>query len=708
MTEASDYSEAFCYIPMLKPYICFMKFRIGLLVVALSFGILSYGQKDSSTVNLDPVIVTGNKLSQLRSEAPIAISIISPKIIQQTQAPRIDYLLNKVSGVYMPSIGGEQHMMSIRQPISLKGLYLYLEDGLPIRTSGLFSSNALIEINTSNIHSIEIIKGPASALYGAEAIGGIINILSEKPTIKKADISTSFNSTGLKKIEFKYLMPTPKGGWNINASWTDQKNGLLDYSNFNKKALSIRKDFMFTSKLSGYQSLQYIHYYTQMTGSVDSIHFANRDFTSLQSFTFRKIDLLRWRQNLEYTLGKQSKIVANIMYRGNTMDQNPTYSIASTNIATKFKGQINSNHFDALVLDVQNQYSFKKINAKLILGLYADITKQKLLASHIDITKDLVLNKYTSYSLKNPDSIITNYTTNIYNKAFYVNFLGKLGKGLNYNASLRYDHFEYQYKNAISNGTPSSNNIFTNYSPKLGLTYNKNNIGAYINYSQGFVPPQITEIYNAIRVPYLLPQSFVNYEIGGWARFNKIQTELSLYQLNGTNEIVSVRQPDGVNLNQNTGSTKHIGIEYKIIYTINALLELSMNATNAKHQYQQTILKGVDISGKEMSAAPHFWGNTQLQFNWSKQLNSSIEWQHQSSYFMDEINQTKYPGFNLIHLRTNYTIQKHSFWIQLLNATNTYYSTMATKNFSVKGNAAYSYYIGEPRSIQIGWKYQLF
>jgi outer membrane cobalamin receptor len=171
-----------------------MKFRIGLLVVALSFGIHSFGQKDSSAILLDPVIVTGNKLSQLRSEAPIAISIISPKIIQQTQAPRIDYLLNKVSGVYMPSIGGEQHMMSIRQPISLKGLYLYLEDGLPIRTSGLFSSNALIEINTSNIHSIEIIKGPASALYGAEAIGGIINILSEKPTIKKADISASFNS----------------------------------------------------------------------------------------------------------------------------------------------------------------------------------------------------------------------------------------------------------------------------------------------------------------------------------------------------------------------------------------------------------------------------------------------------------------------------------------------------------------------------------
>jgi outer membrane cobalamin receptor len=686
-----------------------MKCRIALLSLAVCMSTLGWGQqKDSISQTLDPVIVSGNKLSQLRSEAPIAISILSPKTIEAAKASRVDYLLNKVSGVYMPTIGGEQHMMSIRQPISLKGLYLYLEDGLPIRTSGLFSSNALIEINTSNIHSIEVIKGPASALYGAEAIGGVINILSEKPTLKKSSISSFINSTGLKKMEFKYLLPTPKGGWNINASWTDQKNGILEYSDFNKNALSIRKDFIFNKKLSGYQTLQYMHYYTQMIGSVDSIRFVNKDFSSLQSFTFRKIDLIRWRQNFEYAFNQHSKWLMNIMYRGNTMDQNPTYSIASTNIATKFKGQINSNRFDALVLDLQNQYTIQPIQAKFILGAYADLTKQKLQASFIDIYKNLSLNKYTSYTLKNPDSIITNYSTNIYNKALYGNFIGKIGNGLNYNASLRYDQFEYQYNNALTTGTPSSNNIFTNWSPKIGFTYNKQYAGAYLNYSQGFVPPQITEIYNAIRVPFLLPQSFVNYEIGGWLKLKKLQAEISIYQLNGTNEIISVRQPDGVNLNQNTGATTHYGIEYKFVYPMNELVELTLNATNAIHEYRNTILKGVDISGKQMSAAPSFWGNAQIQFNWSKNFNSSLEWQHQSSYFMDEINQTKYPGFDLVNFRTNYTIKKHSFWLHILNATNTYYSTMATRNFSVKGNAAYSYYIGEPRSIVIGWKYDLF
>ena len=375
----------------------------------MGFCILGQSQdQDSAFKPLSTVIVTGNKLLQKRTEAPIAISIISHQTIEKANASRIDFLLNKVSGVYMPSIGGEQHMMSIRQPISLKGLYLYLEDGLPIRTSGLFSSNALIEINTSNIHTIELIKGPASALYGAEAIGGVVNFISTPvPTKQLASISSQINSTGLKKLELQYGTPNPKGGWMISATVTDQRNGILEYSDFNKNAISIKKDFKFSKKLSGYQTLQYIHYYTQMTGSVDSIHFVNKDFSSLQSFTFRKLDILRWRQHFKQEWNSNSTTQFNILYRNNTMDQNPTYSIASTAKSNKFKGQINSNHFDAFVFDLQQQWNIPYLKSKIIVGGYWDITKQDLIANYIDILKDTILNKYTSYTRKNPDSLLT-------------------------------------------------------------------------------------------------------------------------------------------------------------------------------------------------------------------------------------------------------------------------------------------------------------
>lgn len=683
-----------------------IKMRLYLFLFLITY-YHSYAQ-DTSYKNLSPVIVSANKLKEKRSQAPIAISILSSKLIEETKAQRIDALLNKVSGVYMPTIGGEQHMMSIRQPISLKGLYLYLEDGMPIRTSGLFSNNALIELNTSNINTVEIIKGPASALYGAEAIGGVINFLTQPtPTKNSFDITTQINNTGFKKVDLSGGVPRLKGGWGINASLINQNNGATEYSDYNKKAISIKRQFFLNKKLSGYQTLNYIDYYTQMTGSLDSIKFFQKNFSSQQTFTFRKITALRLRQNLQYDWNTNASTTINLMYRNNIMDQNPTYSIASTSNPTKFKGQINSNQFDAYVLDMQHHWNFKNIKSKLLLGGYWDFTPQNLIAHYIDIFKDTAIGKYTSYTYPTKDSLVTSYETTLNNKAIYVNYIFDLNKFVRINGSIRYDDFKYIFNNLLPNGTPSANNHFTNWTPKLGINFNKNHHGVFANYSEGFVPPQITEIYNAIRVPFLLPQKFKNFELGSWYQTKNIYAELSIYQLNGTNEIISVRQSDGVNLNQNSGATKHVGIEYQLKYQFNPYWEFVINGTNTKHTYINTSIKGTDVSGNEMNAAPHNFTNLGATWKPNTKWRLALEALHQSKYFMDETNTTSYSGFDVINMRIGYTLTKSELWLNILNLANTYYSTMATKNFSVKGSSAYSYYLGDPRSITIGWKWHI-
>ena len=684
-----------------------MKFSFGILFILITICSTKTNGQDSSANQLNTVVVSANKISEKRITAPIAMSVISSKTINALKSNRIDYLLNTVSGVYMPTIGNEQHMMSIRQPISLKGLYLYLEDGMPIRTSGLFSNNALIEINSSNIQSIEIIKGPASALYGAEAIGGVVNIISQQaPTQKLLNFSNQINSLGLIKSDVNFGFPSKKGGWLINANYGAQNNGPIDYSDFSKKSVSLRHDFN-NNKFKGYQTINYINYFAQMTGSVDSIHFVSRDFNSLQTFTYRKLSAFRFRQNLSYQWNNSNTTIFNFMYRDNAMDQNPTYSIGSTSNPTSFKGQTNRNVFNAFVFDVQHLIQIKSLNSKLILGFSEDNTRQNLKANFINIFKDTAIGKFTKFSYPAIDSLLTNYQTKINNQALYLNFISKIGKHFNSNLALRYDQFEYLFQNKLKTGTPSSNNNFSSVTPKLGITYNKKMFGAYLNYSQGFVPPQITEIYNAIRVPYLLPQTFKNQELGGWLKHKNWFLEMSIYQLNGENEIISVRQPDGVNLNQNSGSTQHTGIEYQIQYQPLNILSFNWNGTYAKHKYVQTVIKGTDVSGKEMNAAPNFWSNLNSTLKLNENINALLEWQHQSAYFMDETNATKYPGFDVLNVRINLKHKKMEYWLHILNATNTYYSTMATKNFSVKGNAAYSYYIGEPRSIAIGCKWSL-
>lgn len=103
---------------------------------------------------LSEVIVSANRELQPRSEAPIAIHTISKTTINDTKATRLDLLLNKVPGVFMVDLGNEQHAMSIRQPMGYSNMYLYLQDGVPIRTVGDFNHNALIEINQAAIERL--------------------------------------------------------------------------------------------------------------------------------------------------------------------------------------------------------------------------------------------------------------------------------------------------------------------------------------------------------------------------------------------------------------------------------------------------------------------------------------------------------------------------------------------------------------------------
>ncbi|WP_315814725.1 TonB-dependent receptor [Paraflavitalea speifideaquila] len=134
-------------------------------------------QSNNST--MQEVVISANRDVARRSQAPVAINTLTAKIIQDTRPITVDQVLNKVSGVYMVNLGNEQHSMSIRQPMTTKSLFLYLEDGIPIRTAGLFNHNALLEMNMAAVRNIEVIKGPSSSLYGSEAIGGVVNFITK-------------------------------------------------------------------------------------------------------------------------------------------------------------------------------------------------------------------------------------------------------------------------------------------------------------------------------------------------------------------------------------------------------------------------------------------------------------------------------------------------------------------------------------------------
>ncbi|RTZ02192.1 TonB-dependent receptor [Flavobacterium sp. RSP49] len=170
---------------------------------------ISIKKNDSILVNfelyntdnqLNEVVVSGTLKPVRRLESPVPVEVYSPTFFKKNPTASIYEALQNVNGV-RPQLNcgvcntGDIHINGLEGPYTL-----VLIDGMPI-VSSLSTVYGLSGIPNSLVERIEIVKGPASSLYGSEAVGGLINIITKNPTkapLFSADIfSTSWLETNV-------------------------------------------------------------------------------------------------------------------------------------------------------------------------------------------------------------------------------------------------------------------------------------------------------------------------------------------------------------------------------------------------------------------------------------------------------------------------------------------------------------------------------
>jgi outer membrane receptor for ferrienterochelin and colicins len=155
--------------------------------------LLNFELKES-TSSLNEVVISGTMKEISKPESPVPVEVYTAKFFQSNPTPTIFDALQNVNGV-RPQINcnvcntGDVHINGLEGPYTM-----VLIDGMPI-VSGLATVYGLNGIPQSLVERVEIVKGPASSLYGSEAVGGLINIITKKPTLAPLFSADAFATT---------------------------------------------------------------------------------------------------------------------------------------------------------------------------------------------------------------------------------------------------------------------------------------------------------------------------------------------------------------------------------------------------------------------------------------------------------------------------------------------------------------------------------
>lgn len=181
---------------------------------------VNFQMKDEST-ELEEVVVTGTMKEMTRAESPIPVEIITPKLFKKNPTATLFEAVGMVNGV-QPQLNcsvcntGDIHINGMEGPYTM-----ILIDGMPI-VSALSTVYGLNGIPNSIVERIEVVKGPGSSLYGSEAMGGIINVITKNP-LKAPAFSADFFMTSWGELNFDTAMKFSAG----------KATGLLGINYFN-------------------------------------------------------------------------------------------------------------------------------------------------------------------------------------------------------------------------------------------------------------------------------------------------------------------------------------------------------------------------------------------------------------------------------------------------------------------------------------------
>ena len=437
-----------------------------LLTVLLMGGIIATGayaqaEKGDSddmtkkTHELNPVVVTGTGTHQRLKNTPSPVSVITANEIKRAGITDFQQALTMMvpSLSFRPNAMGSYLMMN---GLSNKHV-LILVNGRKV-TGDITGNIDLNQIDMTRVKRIEVLNGAASSLYGSDAIGGVINIITNEP---KDVVAFSSNSSYTRKNQFSQGLNLDIAQGKI-GSYTSYK---YDHSD-------------------GWQNIHLTEAGEDIIETIAplSLGYSSNNFS--QKFTYDATDQLSFYANGGYyNRGLERPVEREDITGGSKY--NTTYEGYNWGAGAKYKlSKRNVIQFDYSGNNYASRYKYLIENSGYLPGQYALTKLQKFHDAALKGIFGFTTNSTTVFGvdyrrevLRRPDSDLDK---SVYTASAYGQHEVKLWNHLTGVAGVRYDHHE------------QTGGRFT---PKVAAMYNIGNFNVRATYAAGFRAPGIDELY---------------------------------------------------------------------------------------------------------------------------------------------------------------------------------------------------------------------
>lgn len=570
----------------------------------------SYSLND--TIILDDIVVTGTMPKVNLRNVPMSISVVTGnKITQRLQPSLLPLLAEEVPGLFISQRGvmGYGVAAGAAGGMSIRGIggsptsgVLVLIDGHP-QYMGLMGHPLADSYQSMMTERVEVVRGPASVLYGSNAMGGVINIITRKQESDGSHKSAQFSygsyntlsaelSGGFRKSQFY-----TNGSLSYNHSDGHREN--MDFEQFNGY---IKAGYDFTDNWNSFIDVNLSKSLSSNPGTVTSPIIDN-DADILRGVASASLE-----NNYDNTSG-----AVKLFYNFGTHNINDGYNDYSSFIPD-YRFRSNDQMFGASAYQSFSFFEGNKTTAGIDLQRFGGeaITKFPNEPARDSTQVDIHLN----------------------NVAVYLNVQQTvMDERLTFNAGIRLDHHEL-------NGSE--------WVPQLGLSFTPTSHTSIKGIlSKGFRNPTIRELYMfPPRNADLKAERLMNYEISLLQMLPEIGISLgiNLFYIKGDN-IIQTQIVEGRPLNVNSGEVENRGFELTANYNISEELGLSANYSLLDMTYKIIgapehkfyVNANYNIGNWEISSGVQYLGNlytavrpepvTENVWLWNARVNyKALEW----------------------------------------------------------------------------------